>query len=124
LGNALAGRTSIPVAVTVSGQGALPAEVQVVLYRLCQEALNNITKHAGARHVVIQLQQTAGEVKLNIRDDGRGFDLERVPPGHYGLSIMRERADAIGATLSATSRPGHGTEIAIHWSESRKPEVQ
>jgi two-component system nitrate/nitrite sensor histidine kinase NarX len=120
LGNALAGRTNIPISVTVTGEGKLPAEVQVALYRLCQEGLNNIARHAGASRVDIQLQYEAGAVELRIRDDGRGFDPEQTPPGHYGLSMMRERAAAMGATLSITSQPGHGTEIVIRWLETQE----
>jgi len=120
LGNALAGRTNIPVSVTVAGEGTLPAKVQVALYRLCQEGLNNIAKHAGASRVDIQLQYETGAVELRIRDDGHGFDPEQTPPGHYGLSMMRERATAVGATLSIISQPGHGTEIVIRWVETQE----
>jgi PAS domain S-box-containing protein len=128
LGNAFTGRTDIPVVVTVVGQGvlqkqgALPADVQVALYRLCQEAFNNIAKHARASQVVIELEYDAGALELHIRDDGQGFnfDPEDAPSGHYGLSMMRERADAVGIILSVASRPGHGTEIAIRWTESSK----
>ncbi len=126
LGNALAGRTNIPISVTVTGQEAsqeqwaLPAEVQVALYRLCQEGLNNIAKHAGASQVDIQLQYETSAIELRIRDDGRGFDPEQTPPGHYGLSMMRERATAVGATLSITSQPGHGTEIVIRWVKTQE----
>jgi signal transduction histidine kinase len=60
LGDALTGRSNIPVSITVSGQGALPAEVQVTFYRLCQEALNNVARHAGARKVEIDLVYDAG----------------------------------------------------------------
>jgi len=118
LGNALAGRTNIPVAVTVTGEGALPAEVQVALYRLCQEGLNNIAKHAEASRAEIHLHYEAGAVELRIHDDGRGFDLAHTPPGHYGLSMMFDRAEAVGAVLSVTSQPGHGAEIAIRWAEA------
>jgi two-component system nitrate/nitrite sensor histidine kinase NarX len=120
LGNALAGRTNIPVNVTVAGEGTLPAEVQVAVYRLCQEGLNNIAKHAGASRVDLQLQYEAGGVELRIRDDGRGFDPDQAPPGHYGLSMMHERAAGIGAALSIASQPGHGTEIVIHWEETQE----
>lgn len=113
LGNALAGRTNIPISVTVTGEGNLPADVKVALYRLCQEGLNNIAKHAGASQVDIQLLRETGAIELRIRDDGRGFDPEQTPPGHYGLSMMRERATAVGAALSITSQPGHGTEVVI-----------
>ena len=120
LGNALAGRMSIAVAVTVSGEGVLPTEVQEGFYRLCQEGLNNIAKHAEATRMEIHLEYDAeaGAVELRLRDDGRGFDPEHTPSGHYGLSMMRERADAVGALLSFTSEPDHGTEIVIRWTEA------
>ena len=126
LGNALAGRTNLPISVTVTGQEAvheqraLPVDVRVALYRLCQEGLNNIAKHAGASRVDIQLQYETNAVELRIRDDGRGFDLGQTPPGHYGLSMMHERAAAIGATLSIASQPGGGTEIVIRWVETQE----
>ncbi len=120
LGNAFTGRTNIPTTVTVVGQGALPAEVQVAAYRVCQEALNNIAKHAGASKVEIYevyLKQEDAAIELRIRDDGRGFDPEQTTSGHYGLSMMRERAEAVGALLSIISQPGHGTELTFRWSK-------
>jgi two-component system nitrate/nitrite sensor histidine kinase NarX len=116
LGNAFTGRTNVPVTVTVVGQGDLPADVQVAFYRLCQEAFNNIAKHAQANQVAIHLEYEAGALDLRIRDDGRGFEPQQIPSGHYGLSMMRERAEAVGMGLSVASRPGHGTETAIHWT--------
>ena len=68
--------------------------------------------------MAIHLQYEAATVELHIRDDGRGFDPEQTPSGHYGLSMMRERAEAVGAQLIVTSRPGHGTEIVIRWTKS------
>jgi two-component system nitrate/nitrite sensor histidine kinase NarX len=115
LGNALAGRTNIPINVSVVGEGKLPGDVQVALYRLCQEGLNNIARHAGSSQVDIQLQFESGGVEIRVRDDGRGFDPKQTAPGHYGLVMMRERAAAMGAKLSITSQPGHGTEIVIRW---------
>jgi two-component system nitrate/nitrite sensor histidine kinase NarX len=115
LGNAFTGRTNIPVVVFVAGQGDLPPDVQVAFYRLCQEALNNIAKHARATQVTVHLAYDAAAVELNIHDDGRGFRPERISSGHYGLSMMHERAEAAGLVLSVTSQPGQGTEIAIHW---------
>jgi len=123
LGNAFTGRTNIPVVVTEVGkegldeQRDLPADVQVAFYRLCQEAFNNIAKHARASQVAILLKYDAGAVELHIRDDGKGFDPEYTPSGHYGLSMMRERAEAVGIMFSVTSQRGHGTEIAIRWTE-------
>ena len=116
LGNAFTGRTNIPARVTVVGQGVLPAEVQVAIYRICQEALNNVAKHAEASVVQISLTHDNNNIELSIRDDGQGFDPERTTSGHYGMSMMHERAEAVGALLSITSQPGHGTELMIHWT--------
>lgn len=123
LGDAFTGRTNIPVSVTITGESLLPTEVQVALYRLCQEGLNNTAKHARASQVMIDLHFEIGLVRLSIRDNGRGFDPATVPSGHYGLDIMQERADAIGALLSVTSQPGCGTEIDISWINPRQPEA-
>ena len=122
LGNAFTGRTNIPAQVTVIGQGVLPAEVQVAIYRVCQEALNNVAKHAAASLVEIELKHEETTIELSIRDDGLGFDPQRTASGHYGLSMMQERADAVGAQLSITSQPGHGTELVVRWEELRKQE--
>ena len=120
LGTALTGRTNVPVAVTVTGEGevALPAEVQVAFYRLCQEALNNVAKHARASEVHTALHYGAGLVELHIRDDGRGFDPTRISSGHFGLSMMRERAKAVGAQMVIDSEPGRGTKITVRWKDS------
>ena len=122
LGDALTGRINVPVAVTVTGQGVLPAEVQVAFYRLCQEGLNNIAKHAGASQVTIDLEYEVSRVELHIRDDGCGFNPAHIPSGSHGLSIMRERAKVIGAELSIASQLGQGTEIFIRWMET--PELE
>jgi two-component system nitrate/nitrite sensor histidine kinase NarX len=124
LGNAFTGRTNVPARVTVEGQGALPADVQVAIYRVCQEALNNVAKHAAASTVEIHLKHAGTAIELSIRDNGQGFDPERTASGHYGLSMMRERAEAVGAQLSITSQPGHGTELTIRWKEAEKKEDQ
>ena len=118
LGNAFTGRTNIPAKVTVVGQGVLPADVQVAIYRICQEALNNIAKHAGAKTVEIYLRHEDNAIELNIHDDGQGFDPEQITSGHYGLSMMRERAEGVGARFSIASRPGYGTELIVHWDSS------
>ena len=121
LASAFTGRTNIPATVSVVGEGALPAEVQVAAYRVCQEALNNIAKHAGASKVEIYeiyLKQEDAALELRIRDDGRGFDPEQATSGHYGLSMMHERAEGVGALLLITSQPGHGTELTFRWSKT------
>ena len=123
LGDALIGRMNIPVTVTVAEQGALPAELQVTLYRLCQEALNNIAKHARASQVTMDLKYDADSVAIHICDDGRGFDPANIPSGHHGLSIMRERAKASGVILSIVSQRGDGTNIFISWEKPSEQET-
>jgi PAS domain S-box-containing protein len=136
LANAFTGRTNITVAVNSPGDQVLLPDIQVTFYRICQEALNNIAKHARASHVQIDLQYETGEdnssipdphtvfpraavvisVEMFIRDDGQGFDPEEVTSaGHYGLSMMRERAEAVGALLTFASQHGHGTKISLCW---------
>jgi len=122
LASALAGRTSLPVSVEVAGEGSLPANVKEALYRMCQEGMNNIAKHAHAGRVDIRLQCAPGKAELRIWDDGSGFDPQQSMPGHYGLLMMQERAAAIGAALSITSRPGEGTEVLIRWENVREAE--
>lgn len=124
LGNALSGRINIQVTVTVAKEVLLPPKIQVAFYRICQEALNNIAKHAKANRVDIDLKHDGTTIELHIKDDGRGFDPERniSEQGHYGLSMMRERAEAVGALLTVTSQPGLGTELTLHWAEDGKKE--
>jgi len=117
LGNALSARINIPVTVTVAQDVILPAEIQVAFYRVCQEALNNITKHAKASQVDIDLKHEGAGVELYIRDNGRGFDLDQTSSGHYGLSMMRERAESTGALLTIVSHLGHGTKLSMHWTK-------
>ncbi len=118
LGNAFTGRTNIPAKVTVLGHSVLPADVQVAIYRVCQEALNNVAKHAAASNVEIHLDHEATALEVIIHDNGRGFDPGQTASGHYGLSMMRERAEGVGAQLSIMSRPGSGTELIIHWVQA------
>jgi len=119
LGNAFIGGTNVPITVNIEGEFFLPAEAQVAYYRICQEALNNIAKHAKASQVEIKLKQDGAMIDLLIRDDGQGFDPQELPSGgHYGLSMMRERAEVVGAQLSITSQPGRGTELIIRWSQN------
>lgn len=119
LRNAFTGRTNIPATVTVAGEGSLPAEAQVAIYRVCQEALNNIAKHAGASKVEINLKHDGNSIELGIHDNGQGFDPKQpIPSGHYGLSMMRERAEEVGAQLFITSQIGRGSELIIRWKET------
>ena len=117
LGNALSGRKNIPVAVSVAQELILPAEVQVAFYRVCQEALNNVARHSKASRVELELKHEGNAIELRVRDDGKGFDTDQVLSGHFGLSLMHERAEAVGARLSITSHPGTGTELSMHWTK-------
>jgi PAS domain S-box-containing protein len=116
LGNAFSGRTNIPVAMNVAEDLSLPADVQVAFYRVCQEALNNIAKHARASQVEISLKQAGDLVEMHIRDDGQGFDPAHTLSGHYGLSMMSERAAAVGAQWAVASQPGQGAELTLRWT--------
>jgi signal transduction histidine kinase len=115
LGDAMAARTQMPVTVTLVGECDAPAEVKLALYRIAQEALNNVVKHAGASRAIVRLQCKGEGIALSIRDDGRGFDPDGIGAHHLGLGIMRERAQAVGANCAVTSVPGHGTEITVAW---------
>jgi signal transduction histidine kinase/ligand-binding sensor domain-containing protein len=115
LGRAMTGRTGVPVTVSTEGEWMFPPTVQVALYRIAQEALNNVAKHAEADRVDVHLECEPDRVALSIIDDGKGFDVAAVPPDRLGLEIMRERASAIGANLAIESRPGEGSAVRVTW---------
>jgi PAS domain S-box-containing protein len=110
---ALQGRIGLPIVVTSELTERLPLEIEEVLYRIAQEALHNVVKHAAARQVQLSLDRRGGEVILRIRDDGKGFDQTAVPEGHLGITGMRARADKIGASYVVTSRAGEGTTVEV-----------
>jgi signal transduction histidine kinase len=116
LTQAITGRARTPITLEIEGECLLPPEVQVSLYRITQEALNNIGKHARAEAALVQLHCRPDGLRLLIRDNGRGFDPAQVSSEHLGLDIMRERAQAIGACLDLRSAPGQGTQIELSWS--------
>jgi signal transduction histidine kinase/ligand-binding sensor domain-containing protein len=94
----------------------LPAEVKYNLVRITQEAVTNSVKHSGARNIEVTLDCSAENLRLTIRDDGRGMprgDNIGGAPGHYGLIGMQERASQIGAEFELTSTPGAGTKISL-----------
>ncbi|GAB4514906.1 MAG: hypothetical protein OHK0046_17640 [Anaerolineae bacterium] len=112
--NTVEERTGIRTRIIADTLINLPAPIENGLYRIAQEALNNVLKHARAEHVVIQLREAHGTISLEIRDDGRGFDLAAArDTGGIGLSSMQERALQIGATLKVESTPGVGTSIEV-----------
>jgi signal transduction histidine kinase len=114
---AFAGRTRIPIEFKADGQYPLPPDVQVALYRIAQESLNNVAKHAGASQAWVGLQQGGEQVLLTIKDDGYGFDPEAVLPDRLGLGIMHERATDVGALLEVHTALHSGTEITVRWRE-------
>jgi signal transduction histidine kinase len=93
-----------------------PGEIKVALYRIAQEALNNVAKHSAASQVWLSLHCAPQRVILAVRDDGAGFEPGQAAASNLGLRIMRERAQAIGATLTVDSEPGEGTEVIVIWS--------
>jgi nitrate/nitrite-specific signal transduction histidine kinase len=121
LGEATTSRARIPVAVSVEGQCPVAPDVQVSLYRIVQEALNNVAKHSGASRAEVALRCAPGMVEVEIVDDGKGFDPEAIGPGHLGVGIMRERSQGIGAKVGISSRPGHGTRVAVCWRDPNAP---
>jgi signal transduction histidine kinase len=110
-------RTRISFTTTVVGDCSLPTEVQIALYRIAQESLNNVTKHSQASQATVNLNCQPDRVTMSISDNGRGFNPESIQPHQLGLSIMRERAQAISATLSIQSQPGQGTELTVTWPD-------
>jgi two-component system nitrate/nitrite sensor histidine kinase NarX len=123
LGEATTGRARLPVTVTVNGEEHLPQEVRVTFYRVAQEAIQNVIKHASAQQIELSLHLEPGRATLRIRDDGRGFDVSCVDGEHFGLRIMGERAEAVGAVLRVESKPGcgtpeRGTTVTITWNET------
>lgn len=115
LGESVTGRARIPVSVNVTGQYEMPVDAKVVLYRIAQEALNNVAKHSGATQVQVKLDFQPDHLILSIVDNGRGFDIQKVAPDSLGTGIMRERARSIGAALSIESQPDQGTKIMVSW---------
>jgi signal transduction histidine kinase len=93
------------------GEGRLPGEVETALYRIVQESLTNVVKHARARRVSISLTRMQHSVKAVVEDDGQGFDPENTREGGFGVVGMRERLSLLGGRLQVESRPGAGTTI-------------
>jgi signal transduction histidine kinase len=119
LAESITGRARVPVVVKVEGECELSPEVKVALYRVAQEALNNVAKHSGASQASVSLQCQLARVVLQVSDDGCGFDPQAISPPSLGLSIMRERAEAIGAELRVESQAGHGTQVTVVWKKTK-----
>ena len=120
--NAFTGRTRIPVQYTQHSQSVVPLQVKEVFYRIGQEALNNIAKHAGASNVQIHLTASEQQAEIDIRDNGCGFDVLALSPENLGLKIMCERAESIEANFEIKSGIGTGTVIHICWKADQEDE--
>jgi signal transduction histidine kinase len=116
-GAELSRRTGIDCDVTAGSGLRLDANRETVLYRVAQEALTNVTKHAHARNVRVGVAVEGRTARLEVADDGVGFDPARLlgPDGrHFGLTLMRQRVAMAGGTLQVHAQPGHGTTLTVH----------
>ncbi len=108
----------IPIQFEVSKPFArLSPVAELQLLRIAQEALTNVRRHAMASGVELTLKNTADALEMIVKDDGKGFDpekLEQSTPGYHGLSIIKERAEGLGGDVLITTAPGQGTEIKVH----------
>ncbi len=113
--DAISGRLRVPVCCSADLLERLPPDIQVAFYRIAQEALNNVARHAHASQVDVQLKQFDGTVEMTVKDNGVGFDQTANSSAHFGLGIMRERAECIGAQFHLFSQPGAGTVVQVEW---------
>jgi signal transduction histidine kinase len=109
-------RSSDGLTIDVQGPGsrlALSDRVEVQLFAIGREALANAERHAGATAARVRVEAQDGQVVLEVRDNGRGFDPAAGHPGHFGLESMRSRAAEIGGWLTIASAPGSGTLVRV-----------
>jgi signal transduction histidine kinase len=119
-------RTGLDVSLVVDGEPCLPPQNEVHLFRIVQEALTNVHKHAQAQHAWVRLRVGSEATILEVEDDGLGLSSPAYPqdmdssdaPDHFGLRILKERAEAMGGQLSLHSVPGQGTRLQIKLNAS------
>ncbi|MDQ2934220.1 MAG: GAF domain-containing protein [Chloroflexota bacterium] len=111
--SAVGARTGLAVTVEAEPVERLALDAEEALYRIAQESLHNVVKHAGASVAHIRVEQDSGAVVLTVVDDGEGFDPEQVSRGHLGLVGMRQRAEQVGAQVGIASKPGAGTRVTV-----------
>lgn len=98
----------------ITGDGGVSDSVKIMLYRIVQEALNNIVKHANAKHIYVLLERQDGEVRLVVEDDGVGFyPSKQRSLRHVGLLAMKDSVKLLGGTITIKSAPGKGTRISV-----------
>ena len=111
---AVEGRAGMQTEFRVDEERRLPIAIEGELYWIAQEALNNVRKHAAARHVTVHLRFTAEAISLEVVDDGVGFDPQAVPAeGRGGLRTIAERIARVGGKLTYESTPGEGTRVKV-----------
>lgn len=120
LADVVIGRARLPVVFKVEGDIDLPPDVQIAFYRIAQEALNNIVKHARASEAKIELKCQPEQLTLTISDNGCGFDPSNLSPNNLGLGIMEERAKEIAASFKITSQAKQGTTIKVVWVPTKE----
>ena len=113
-------RSKTDVTLTVSGDVPLPRPLHVAVYRIAQEALDNVVRHAAARHAWVDLELDPGAGSLVVRDDGCGCDLTAAGPAQLGIRSMTERSAEAGGSLRVESRPGEGTTVTPWWPPGRQ----
>ena len=129
LGEQTAARSGFEVTMNIPVlEPRLPPDMETACFRIVQEALTNIMRHAGAKHVTIDLQREDASMVLSVQDDGRGFDLAAVRSravhgGSMGVSGMQERALLVGGQLEITSAPGQGSQLRLHCALRRQGET-
>jgi two-component system sensor histidine kinase DegS len=114
-------RAGVETQLLVETPFELPAHVEVGLYGIVQEALNNVLKHSGATRVTVRLGADHDGLLLEVIDNGQGFELESIGnQAGIGLAGMRERVEKLAGSLQIVSKPGQGTsiEVAIPWARS------
>lgn len=111
--DALRARYKLDVVTRFDSEPEISLEAKEALYRITQEAMHNVVKHAHATHVELTLEERVGKLTLEIHDNGKGFDTNREFPGHLGIKSMPERAAQIGAQFRIQSQTGEGTTITV-----------
>jgi PAS domain S-box-containing protein len=121
--DAASGSIRAELSLDVAGhyRTTLTPDAQIAFYRIAQEALNNVAKHAQADHVQLALVCHDTAIEMTIQDDGRGFDLASIPAGHLGVGIMAERAESAGAHIDIRSALGEGSRITVTWPKPEEP---
>jgi PAS domain S-box-containing protein len=109
-------RVGLPVSLEVVGDLTLPVPIEQAFFRIAQEALANVARHAQARGIRLLLHGPA-PVRMVIADDGKGFQIEQVGEGRFGLLSMRERAVGVGACFQIHSAANQGTDIVVEWPD-------